>query len=62
MSEREELLEAFWDAACDDERCWVAERADDPRPAGENTCVDGYFNIWAGIQAVIAASKEVPDE
>lgn len=56
MSEREELLNAFWDAADDHEGGYIHDYSDQ-KPEGKAVRVDGTFNIWAGIQAVIEASK-----
>ena len=64
MSKREELPEVFWKATECRQRCVKCSRpiVESGTSLGEDVVLDGHFNIWAGIQAVIAASKEVPDE
>lgn len=64
MSDREELLNVFWEAAGSTEFVRIPELEgyvydySAQNKEGEEVCVDGFFNIWAGIQAVIAASKK----
>jgi len=53
MSEREELLKAFWDAAEDPEFVGYVYDYSAKKNEGEDVRIDGSFNIWAGIQAVI---------
>lgn len=64
MSDREELLKVFWEAADSTEFVRIPEFEgyvydySAQNKEGEDVCVDGFFNIWAGIQAVITASKK----
>lgn len=63
VSERERLLTAFFAAAAAEGE-WVRDWANadgriawDHPKAGDEVQMDGDFNIWAGIQAVVAQAK-----
>lgn len=64
MNERERLLTAFFAAAAAEGE-WVRDWATDDKhdwgnpKAGDEVQMDGDFNIWAGIQAVIDVCDEL---